>query len=132
MNAPFIADHSRIVHDAVRGVLTALYPTVTQSQLFSTERSNTAVSWARHIAMYVMVDRFGINQTLTAQHFGRDRTTVFYAICLVDDHCRDNPATARFIDFVEAEVRLALDRQAAEEDEVDSLPVIAFPGGFNG
>ena len=111
----FALDRPEIVHEAVIEVLAGLFPTVSAHMLLSSDRLGQTTAWVRQVAMYLMVRRAGVSMLTTARLFGRDRTTVRHALALIDDIAAMRPATASLIDFLDLEMRAALDRLAQNE-----------------
>lgn len=121
MTAPFAIDRPEVVHQAVCEVLTGIFPTVSMEALLSSDRINATTAWVRQAGMYLMAARFAVGQSKAAQQWGRDRSTVSHAVQLASQEIERRPATAAFFDFLEQQVRSALDRYAAVEAEWGSV-----------
>lgn len=82
-------------------------------------RASAPVSEARHVAMYLAHVVFQIPLSAMAEGFGRDRTTIAYAIRRIEDR-RDDHAFDSIVERLEClahAVRLALDAHGARCEE---------------
>jgi len=122
MTVPYVCDRPEIVHRAVCEVLCAVFPTIRPHALLAGDRVNLTISWFRQAGMY-MTFRLGVAQRSTGELFGRDRTTVMYAVQLAEEEISERPQTAAFFDFLEAQVIETLHRYAAAEGETGEPPL---------
>lgn len=74
-------------------------------------RARTArLAFARHVAMTLVRRRLGCSYPEIGRSFGRDHTTVIYAVERMEDALAANPELAAFVVEIEAE----LDRNEAK------------------
>ncbi|MEM7767807.1 MAG: helix-turn-helix domain-containing protein [Pseudomonadota bacterium] len=74
------------------------------SDILSTGRGSPAVSFGRHIAMYLCHVGLGMSLSKIARAMNRDRSTVAYGCHTIEDR-RDQPEFDEWIDQVEQGVR---------------------------
>lgn len=80
--------------------------------LFSAQRGRAGAADARHTAMYLLHCSCGFSMTDIAHHFGRNRTSVCYAIKRVEDR-RDDPCFDAIVTAMEDQLPFEI-KQAAE------------------
>jgi chromosomal replication initiation ATPase DnaA len=78
--------------------------TVPRAELWSQRRGRPAVAFARQVAMYLAHVCCGLNLKEVGRIFGRDRTTVAHACCVVEDR-RDEPSFDRALELIEGVLR---------------------------
>ena len=88
---------------------------VASTDLWAGTRGRPRVAFARQVAMYLAHVACGLTLTEVGQVFSRDRTTVAYACCRVED-LRDDPAFDRSLELLEGILRSL------------SPPSLPFPG----
>ena len=79
---------------------------VALKDLCATTRGSPKVAFARQIAMYLSHIVFTISPTEVARVFGRDRSTVAYALWRIEE-LREEPQFDRTLDWLEAMLRRA-------------------------
>jgi chromosomal replication initiation ATPase DnaA len=73
---------------------------VGQEDLYRLTRGRAKIALARQVAMYLAHVVCGLTLTDTGRLFGRDRTTVAHACCVIEDR-RDDPLFDRALDLLE-------------------------------
>tara|TARA_B100000749_G_C18112360_1_gene336379 strand:- start:84 stop:464 length:381 start_codon:yes stop_codon:yes gene_type:complete len=73
---------------------------IRKDSLFKTSRGEAAEARARQIAMYLAHVALGCSLTKVGRFFGRDKTTVAYAIRIVED-LRDDPEFEDWLQHLE-------------------------------
>ena len=89
----------QVLEQIVSGVFT-----VRSDDLWSGTRGRSRVAFARQVAMYLAHVVWGLSLTEVGQVFARDRTTVAYACCRVED-LRDDAAFDRSLELLEGVLR---------------------------
>lgn len=77
---------------------------VDTARLHGGSRGQAQVAHARQVAMYLMHCAFSLSHTDIGRAFGRDRTTVAHACCIVEDR-RDDTVYDRTLGNLEEIVR---------------------------
>jgi Bacterial dnaA protein helix-turn-helix len=85
--------------DVIEQAVTRVFG-VDQGDLRRVTRGRARVALARQVAMYLAHVACGLSLTETGRLFGRDRTTVAHACCVVEDR-RDDPVFDRALDLLE-------------------------------
>jgi chromosomal replication initiation ATPase DnaA len=94
--------------------IAAAFTGVSSLEILSAHRSGSAVSRARHLAMYLAHVAFQLRYAQVAEGFGRDRKSIVYAVERIED-ARDDEAFDRQLTQLE---RLAGScRQLSSEDD---------------
>jgi hypothetical protein len=93
-------DHvRRVPREAIEQAVVQVFG-VGQEDLRRITRGRAKVALARQVAMYLAHVVCGLTLTDTGRLFGRDRTTVAHACCVIEDR-RDDPLFDRALDLLE-------------------------------
>ena len=68
------------------------------------------IAWPRQIAMYIINDLGEFSMNEIGSEFGKDHTTVIYAIQKVEDSIKSNPALEPLIQKIESNIRKASEK----------------------
>jgi Bacterial dnaA protein helix-turn-helix len=89
----------RVPREAIEQAVVQVFG-VGQEDLRRITRGRAKVALARQVAMYLAHVVCGLTLTDTGRLFGRDRTTVAHACCVIEDR-RDDPLFDRALDLLE-------------------------------
>jgi Bacterial dnaA protein helix-turn-helix len=89
----------RVPREAIEQAVVQVFG-VGQEDLRRITRGRARVALARQVAMYLAHVVCGLTLTDTGRLFGRDRTTVAHACCVIEDR-RDDPLFDRALDLLE-------------------------------
>jgi chromosomal replication initiation ATPase DnaA len=93
----------RVVREVLEQIVSGVF-TVRSVDLWSGTRGRPRAAFARQVAMYLAHVAWGLSLTEVGQVFARDRTTVAYACCRVED-LRDDAAFDRSLELLEGVLR---------------------------
>jgi chromosomal replication initiation ATPase DnaA len=93
----------RVVREVLEQIVSGVF-TVRSVDLWSETRGRPRAAFARQVAMYLAHVAWGLSLTEVGQVFARDRTTVAYACCRVED-LRDDAAFDRSLELLEGVLR---------------------------
>jgi len=86
---------------------------IDEASLLAPTRGRASIAFARQLCMYLAHTLLGLPYGEVAALFGRDRTTVHYACCLVEDR-RDAPEFDQWLTGFERHLLVLL--EAAHDD----------------
>lgn len=79
---------------------------VPHTEIYSTTKGKSHVSFARQVAMYLLNVVFGVNLSRVGRAFDRDRSTASYACNMIEDY-REDPVLDAKISRLENFLALA-------------------------